>query len=46
MKNLILTLAVAFSAMAINAKTLVVYYSFTNNVTLSSLTCRFRQVPT
>ncbi|WP_455638119.1 flavodoxin [Parabacteroides sp.] len=32
MKKLILTLAVAFSAMAINAKTLVVYYSFTNNV--------------
>ncbi len=32
MKNLILSLAVAFSAMAINAKTLVAYYSFTNNV--------------
>lgn len=32
MKKLIMALAVAFSVMAANAKTLVVYYSFTNNV--------------
>ena len=32
MKKLIITLAIALSAIAINAKTLIVYYSFTNNV--------------
>ncbi|MCD8235718.1 MAG: T9SS type A sorting domain-containing protein [Prevotellaceae bacterium] len=32
MKKSVLTLAVAFTATAINAKTLIVYYSFTNNV--------------
>ena len=32
MKKLIMALAVAYSVMAANAKTLVVYYSFTNNV--------------
>lgn len=32
MKKLIMSLAVVFSVMAANAKTLVVYYSFTNNV--------------
>lgn len=32
MKKLILTLVVALTAITINAKTLIVYYSFTNNV--------------
>lgn len=32
MKRLLLSLAVTFSAIAIEAKTLVVYYSYTNNV--------------
>lgn len=32
MKKLILTLAIMFSALAVNAKTLIVYYSYTNNV--------------
>lgn len=32
MKKLIITLAIALSAIGINAKTLIVYYSFTNNV--------------
>ena len=32
MKKFILTLVVALTAITINAKTLIVYYSFTNNV--------------
>lgn len=32
MKKIILTLAVALAATAVNAKTLIVYYSYTNNV--------------
>jgi len=32
MKKIILTLAVAFAAIATDAKTLIVYYSYTNNV--------------
>ena len=32
MKKLILTLAAALSVIAVNARTLIVYYSFTNNV--------------
>lgn len=32
MKRIILSMAVAFAAMAMSAKTLVAYYSFTNNV--------------
>lgn len=32
MKKIILTLAVALAAIAVNAKTLIVYYSYTNNV--------------
>lgn len=32
MKKFVLTLAVALTAITINAKTLIVYYSFTNNV--------------
>lgn len=32
MKKMMITLAIALSAIAINAKTLIVYYSFTNNV--------------
>ena len=32
MKKFVLTLAVVLTAITINAKTLIVYYSFTNNV--------------
>lgn len=32
MKKIFVTMAVLFSAMALQAKTLIVYYSFTNNV--------------
>ena len=32
MKKIILTLAVALAAIAADAKTLIVYYSYTNNV--------------
>lgn len=43
MKKFVLTLAVALTAITINAKTLIVYYSFTNNVTPSLPTCSRRQ---